>query len=168
MVKNPPAMQETWVRFLGWENHLEKGMATQSSILVWRTPWTEELVGYSGWGHKELDMTDQLTLSLWKVQLWTFLYIWRTDVCISIGYLPRFGIAGSQVMHIPLFSRKCQFSKVAVPIYTPTSSVWDSGCFTFLLILILIFLGAILSLIYVYFLMTSSQDPKISFLLNHM
>ena len=41
-VKNVPAMQETWVRSLGQEDALEKGMATQSSILAWRTPWTEE------------------------------------------------------------------------------------------------------------------------------
>ena len=40
MVKNPPAMQETWVRSLGWEDALEKGMATHSSILAWRMPWT--------------------------------------------------------------------------------------------------------------------------------
>ena len=42
MVKNLPAMQETRVRSLGWEDPLEKGMATHSSILVWRIPWTEE------------------------------------------------------------------------------------------------------------------------------
>ena len=42
MVKNPPAMQETWVRSLGWEDPLEKGMATHSCILAWRIPWTEE------------------------------------------------------------------------------------------------------------------------------
>ena len=41
-VKNLPAMQEIWVRFLGWEDPLEKGMATHSSILAWRIPWTEE------------------------------------------------------------------------------------------------------------------------------
>ena len=45
MVKNPPAMQETWVRSLGQEDPLEKGMATHSSILVWRISWTEEPVG---------------------------------------------------------------------------------------------------------------------------
>ena len=39
LVKNPPAMQETWIRFLGWED-LEKGKATHSSILAWRIPWT--------------------------------------------------------------------------------------------------------------------------------
>ena len=41
MVKNPPAMQETWVGFLGQEDPLEKEMATHSSILAWRIPWTE-------------------------------------------------------------------------------------------------------------------------------
>ena len=42
MVKNPPAMQETWVPSLGWEDPLEKGIATHSSILAWEIPWTEE------------------------------------------------------------------------------------------------------------------------------
>ena len=42
MVKNPPAMLETWVRSLGQENPLEKGMATHSCILAWRIPRTEE------------------------------------------------------------------------------------------------------------------------------
>ena len=50
-----PAMQETWVQSLGLEDPLEKGMATHSSILAWRIPWTE---GYSPWGQKELDMTE--------------------------------------------------------------------------------------------------------------
>jgi len=45
MVKNLPAMQETWVQSLGWEDSLEKRMATHSSILAWRIPWTEELGG---------------------------------------------------------------------------------------------------------------------------
>ena len=42
MGKNPPAMQETWVQFLDWEDSLEKEMATHSSIPAWRIPWTEE------------------------------------------------------------------------------------------------------------------------------
>ena len=42
MVKNLPAMQETQVQPLGWEDPLEKGVATHSSILAWRIPWTEE------------------------------------------------------------------------------------------------------------------------------
>ena len=40
LVKNPPAMQETWIRSLSWEDPLEKGTATYSSILAWRIPWT--------------------------------------------------------------------------------------------------------------------------------
>ena len=43
--KNPPAVQETWVRSLGQEDPLEEGMATHSSILAWRIPWTEEVDG---------------------------------------------------------------------------------------------------------------------------
>ena len=47
LVKNLPAMQETWVRSLGWEDPLEKEMTTHTSILAWKIPWTEEPVGYS-------------------------------------------------------------------------------------------------------------------------
>ena len=55
-VKNPPAVQETGVQSLGWEDPLEKGMATHSSILAWRIPWTEEpgglqSIGWQGVGH---------------------------------------------------------------------------------------------------------------------
>ena len=42
LVKNPPAVQETLVQFLGWEDPLEKGVTTYSNILAWTTPWTEE------------------------------------------------------------------------------------------------------------------------------
>ena len=50
MVKNPPAMLETWVQSLGWEVSLEKGTATHSSILAWRIPWTEEPGGLQSMG----------------------------------------------------------------------------------------------------------------------
>ena len=50
MVKSPPAAQETWVQSLGWDNPLGKGMTTHSSILAWRIPWTEELVGLQSIG----------------------------------------------------------------------------------------------------------------------
>ena len=58
MVKNPPAVGETSVRSLGWEDPLEKEMATHSSILAWRIPMDRGAVGYSPWGLKELDMTE--------------------------------------------------------------------------------------------------------------
>ena len=54
LVKNPPAMQETWVKFLGWENPLEEGVATHSSILVWRIPWTEEPNGLQSIGSQRV------------------------------------------------------------------------------------------------------------------
>ena len=53
LVKNLPAMRDTWVRSLSWEDPLEKGAATHSSTLVWRIPW----------GHKDWDMTEGLSQS---------------------------------------------------------------------------------------------------------
>ena len=58
IVNNLPAMQETQVPSLGWKDTLEKGMATHSSIIAWRIPWTEAIVH----GVAESDMTEQLTL----------------------------------------------------------------------------------------------------------
>ena len=49
-VKSLPATWETWVRSLGWEDHLEEGMITHSSIVAWRTPWTEEPGGLQSVG----------------------------------------------------------------------------------------------------------------------
>ena len=54
MVKNLPAMGETWVRSLGQEDALEKGMATHSSILAWRIPWTEEPGGLQTMGSQRV------------------------------------------------------------------------------------------------------------------
>ena len=51
LVKNPPAMRETWVKSLGWEDPLEKGKATHSRILAWRVPWTVESMGSQRVGH---------------------------------------------------------------------------------------------------------------------
>ena len=57
LITNLPAVQETWVQSLGWEDPLEKGKANHSSILAWRIPWT------SPWGRKESDTTERLSLS---------------------------------------------------------------------------------------------------------
>ena len=56
---------KTWIWSLGQEDPLEEQMAIHSSILVWRIPWTEEPGGRQSMSHKELDTTEQLTLSLW-------------------------------------------------------------------------------------------------------
>ena len=58
MVKNLPAVQETWVQSLGWEDSLEGEMATHSSILAWRFHGQRSRMGYSPWEPKELDMTE--------------------------------------------------------------------------------------------------------------
>ena len=54
LVKNPPAMQETWVRSLGWEDPLEKRMATHSSVLAWRIPQKEEPGGLQPMGFQRI------------------------------------------------------------------------------------------------------------------
>ena len=59
MAKNLPAVRQTQVQSLGQEDPLEKGIATHSSILAWRIPWTERsLGGYSQWDLEELDTTE--------------------------------------------------------------------------------------------------------------
>ena len=75
LVKNLPAMQENWVRFLGWEDPLEKEMAIPSSIPAWRIPWTEEPGGLQSMGSQELNTTQRLNHHHEKkisiMQLWT-------------------------------------------------------------------------------------------------
>ena len=58
MRRNLRAMQETWIQPLGWEDPVEKGMATHSNVLVWRIPWTEEPGRLQFIGCKELDTTE--------------------------------------------------------------------------------------------------------------
>ena len=62
MVKNLPAMWETWIRYLSWEDPLGEGMATHASILAWKVHGQRRLAGHSPWGHKELDMTERLSI----------------------------------------------------------------------------------------------------------
>ena len=61
------AEQEVRVQSWGRVDPLEKEMATLSSILAWRIPWTRSLTGYSPWGHKKSDTTKQLTLKSWTL-----------------------------------------------------------------------------------------------------
>ena len=62
MVKNLPAMPETWVRSLGQNDRLKKGTATHSSILAWRIPWTEEPGGLQSMGLAKSYTVERLTL----------------------------------------------------------------------------------------------------------
>ena len=79
-VKNLPTTQETQVQFLGQKDPLEKKMATQSSVLGWRIPWTEEPGGLQSMGSQELDMTwrlndDHQNLSYIFCLLWVSQYL---------------------------------------------------------------------------------------------
>ena len=84
-VKRLPAMQETWVRSLGREDPLEKEMATHSSNLPQKFRGLRSLVGYSPWGRKELDTTEQLHFHFLQLQgtdekirysiLWTIIHL---------------------------------------------------------------------------------------------
>ena len=60
MLKSPPAVQETWVRSLGQDDPLEKGMVAHSSVLAWRIPWTEEPGGLQSTGSRESDTAECL------------------------------------------------------------------------------------------------------------
>ena len=68
-LKRLPAMWETWVQSLGWEDPLEKEMATHSSILTWRIPWTEELGGLQSMGRKGRTQLSNFTFTFTLVSL---------------------------------------------------------------------------------------------------
>ena len=77
MVKNPPAMQETWLWSLGWDDPLEKRMATLSSILAWEIPWTEEPGRLQTRGHKKIG--HNLVPKQQQYPLWTYI---PSSLCI--------------------------------------------------------------------------------------
>ena len=89
MVKNPPALWETWVWSLGWEDSLEKGMATHSSVLSWRIPRTKEPGRLSSMGQKEWDTTEWLWLSplVTLVSLDSQLYLLSSECPLSFSWV---------------------------------------------------------------------------------
>ena len=104
-VKNLPAAQETWVHSLGQEDSLEKGLATQSSILAWRTPWTEEPGGLQSMGSQkvEYDLSNEhfhafynlawVLLFLARVELWTFVTYWHLLCLFFLIFLYKIDMA---------------------------------------------------------------------------
>ena len=84
LVKNPPAMQETPVRFLGWEDPLQKGKTTHSSILAWRNPWTVQSTGLQRARHDSATFT--FTLSPWRRPLWSLGSY--SELYLRIQYVP--------------------------------------------------------------------------------
>ena len=83
MVENLPAMLETQVLSLGWEDPLEKGMATHSSIFAQRIPWTEEPGGLQSMGRKKLDTTERLILNTRKKCVLSYDIL---QMCRSVTY----------------------------------------------------------------------------------
>ena len=93
-VKNPPLMREIWVQSLGWDDPLEEGITTHSSILAWRIPWTEEPGGLQSMGSQRVGhdwVTRHITVHVAKIPqvecLW-FVYF-STWIQTSIKSLPR-------------------------------------------------------------------------------
>ena len=68
-VKNPPAMQEPWVRSLGWEDPLEEAWQPTPVFLPGESHGQRRLVGYSPWGRKELDVTERLSTVLYSLKV---------------------------------------------------------------------------------------------------
>ena len=89
-VKNPPAMKETRVQSPGWEDPLEKEMATHSSILAWRIPWTEDLAGYSPWSGKGVKHDWATNTSTFNLQAYAGRLTWYSLLdcpCVLEGML---------------------------------------------------------------------------------
>ena len=113
LVKNLPAVWETWVWSLGCEDPLEKGKATHSGILVWRI-----------WGHRDgHDWATFTSLQFTSLHFMGCMYLFELRVFIFSGYIFRSGIAGSSSSSIFSFLRILQTLLVAIAIYIPTNSV---------------------------------------------
>ena len=83
LVKNPPAIQETWVQSLGWEDPLEEEMATHSSILAGIIPWTEEPGELQSMGHKESDRTEATEHADIHYSASQILHFYKVKICDS-------------------------------------------------------------------------------------
>ena len=115
IIKHLPAMQETWVRSLGWEAPLEKEMATHYSILAQKIPRGSSLVGYSPWGHKESDTTSLsfYLLFILSFSLSSFLFFHHSfsskeqasfNFMAAITIYSEFGTQGGKKKSLSLFS----------------------------------------------------------------
>ena len=101
MVKDLPTIQETQIPSLGWDDPLEKGMATHSSISAWKIPWTEEPGSYSPWGGKESDTTERLTLSHFSKSKTTWFEFQILFLFSSSYQLGRWGKEGEGLLKVP-------------------------------------------------------------------
>ena len=106
-VKNPPAMQETRVQSLGWEDPPEKEMATHSSILAWRIPWTKEPRGLQSMGSQELDMTQQLNHHRFSSNIFFLLKDFNISCSVDMVLRNSFSFCVSENIFHQLFALFC-------------------------------------------------------------
>ena len=121
LVKNLPAMRETWVQFLGWEDPLKWGMTTHSSILVWRIPWTEEPGRLQSMGSQRVSHNWATFSKQWKR------YVLDTQSCFTLRDPTDCGPPGCSVRGF-LQARILQW--VAIPFsrgsFWPRDQTWVS------------------------------------------
>ena len=120
---SPPAMREPQVSSLGGKEPLQKGMATHSSILAWRMPWTEESDGLQPKGYKESSTTEWLTFSLSGPLLYSLLAHTSPLSRASHALFPQLSgvICQTQVYRIPLFTSCFFFSPFYILLSPPSS-----------------------------------------------
>ena len=125
MVKHLPAVQETWVWSLGWEDPLEKEMATHSNTLAWKIPWAEEPGGLQSMGSRRVrqDWATSLSLSPWHWFLWRFLLM---NFCSGELWFPVFTCLSLQPMDLR--------SIVDFSVYSAFTCSWDGTAFCMFLI----------------------------------
>ena len=86
MVKDPPARWETWVQSLGWEDPLEKGTATHSSILAWKIPWTQGPGGLQSMGSQRV-VHDLATFTYNHIYIHIYIHTYRMSLHLSVHLL---------------------------------------------------------------------------------
>ena len=107
MVEKLPEMQETWVRYLGWEDTLEKGMATHSTDVSWKMSWTEKPGGLQSMGSQRVNTTEKLTVSFSFLNKWTDKYDVRASQ-MEPPELPLNYKKNIKTKYIPHYWRDCR------------------------------------------------------------
>ena len=130
LVQNPPAMWETWVWFLGWENPLEKGTVTHSIILSWSIPWTIQSMGSQKVGHNWATFTFVVNylLLLNNYLIWNFPYsYYQCNFCLFIRHWHNSlqeGIHFRKVLSFPTNEFKVFPKFLVFSLSVMSSSLW--------------------------------------------
>ena len=131
MAKNLPAVRRTQVQSLGQEDPLVKGIATHSSILAWRIPWTERsLVGHSQWDLEESDTTEWLTLSLSFRELGSHMLHRQETKTENRNNIAINSIQTKNGPHKKSSKNNKNKKQCLFPMYT-TCSPWEACCLLF-------------------------------------